>query len=148
VDLPRYVEQLFERFANTAIAHPTTQVGSDGSLKLPVRITDAARHHLDHGTAPRLLALTVAAYIACLAIPGGYHSAALGTVRDPAGPRLAELGARGGDLRRLVSAVFTEAAIFPPELAERPAFTDAVAELLAALTRRGVTAAVDQALRG
>lgn len=148
VDLPRYVEQLFERFANTAIAHPTTQVGSDGSLKLPVRITDAVRHHLDHGTAPRLLALTVAAYIACLAIPGGYDSAALGTVRDPAGPRLAELGARAGDLRRLVSAVFTEAAIFPPELAERPAFTDAVAELLAALTRRGVTAAVDQALRG
>jgi fructuronate reductase len=148
VDLPAYVEQLFERFSNTAIAHLTTQVGSDGSRKLPVRITDAAMHHLDRGRVPRLLALTVAAYIACLAIPGGYDSAALGTVSDPAAARLAELGAREGNPQRLVSAVFLEAAIFQPELGERPAFAGAVADLLATLTRHGVDAAVDDALTG
>ena len=148
VDLPAYVEQLFERFSNTAIAHPTTQVGSDGSRKLPVRITDAALHHLDRGRVPRLLALTVAAYIACLTIPDGYDRAALGTASDPAAARLVELGAREGSPQGLVSAVFLEAAIFPPELGERPAFTGAVADLLATLTRHGVDAAVDDALGG
>ncbi|MBJ7612863.1 MAG: mannitol dehydrogenase family protein [Candidatus Dormibacteraeota bacterium] len=148
VDLQRYVERLFERFGNTAIAHPTTQVGTDGSLKLPVRITEAAQQHLDQGTVPRLLALTVAAYIACLATPESYDSAAVGEVRDPAAARLAELGAREADPRRLVQAVFGEAGIFSPELAERAPFLDAVADLLSTLRRHGVASAVDRALAG
>jgi fructuronate reductase len=148
VDLRLYVEQLFGRFGNTAIAHPTTQVGTDGSLKLPVRITDAAQHHLDRGRVPRLLALTVAAYIACLATPHGYDRAAIGEVRDPAAARLAELGAREADARRLVQAVFGQAGIFSPVLAERTAFLDTVADLLSILRRHGVAAAVDRALAG
>jgi fructuronate reductase len=148
VDLRLYVEQLFDRFGNTAIAHPTTQVGTDGSLKLPVRITDAAQHHLDRGRVPRLLALTVTAYIACLATPDGYDSAAIGEVRDPAAARLAELGAREADPRRLVRAVFGEAGIFSPALAERTAFLDTVADLLSTVRRHGVAAAVDRALAG
>lgn len=148
IDGPRYVEQLFDRFANTAIAHPTTQVGSDGSLKLPVRVTEAALEHLDSGRVPRMLALTVAAYIACLALPDDYDGAALGELHDPAAGRLADLGARHSDPRRLVPAVFREAGIFSPELARREAFTDCVAGLLGTLTRHGVDAAVEDALAG
>jgi fructuronate reductase len=147
VDLPRYVEQLFERFGNTAIAHPTTQVGSDGSLKLPVRVTEPALYHLDRGLVPRVLALTVAGYVACLAYPAGYGRT-VGTVSDPAGTHLAELGARHGEPGDLVRAVFEEARIFAPALSERTEFLDAVAELLGTLRRHGVGAAVDEATAG
>jgi fructuronate reductase len=148
VDLSVYVEQLFERFSNTAIAHPTIQVGTDGSLKLPMRITEPARHHLERGAVPRLIALTVAAYIACLAIPEGYDSSALGSMLDPAGARLAELGARYTDSRELIHAVLTTTGIFAPELGEGQAFVEVVAELLTTLRRHGVVAAVYEALAG
>jgi fructuronate reductase len=146
INLPLYIEQLLQRFGNTAIAHPTTQVGTDGSLKLPMRITDAAHHHLDRGVVPHVIALMVAAYIACLATPHSYDTRAVGTVRDPAAPRLAELGARYPEPRQLTRAVFAEAGIFTTELAERQPFLDVVADLLATLRRHGVAAAVDQAL--
>jgi hypothetical protein len=44
--------------------------------------------------------------------------------------------------------VFGKAGIFSPELAERTAFVDAVADLLSTLRRHGVDAAVDRALAG
>jgi fructuronate reductase len=146
VDVGRYVEALFARFANAAVDHRVRQVASDGSAKLPVRITGAVLHHLDCGVVPRMLALTVAAYIRCLATPDAYDAGRLGAVADPERDRLEELGRRVRDPRALVRAVF-ELGIFEPDLARADAFVEAVAELHAVLVAHDHHAAIEAALR-
>jgi fructuronate reductase len=145
VDVPRYVDELLARFANDALDHRTCQVASDGSAKLPVRITGAILHHTGRGSVPRVLALTVAAYVRCLATPGAYDAGRLGAVVDPERERLEELGRRLSDSRALVEAVFTSG-IFDPALAEATAFVEAVSELHAVLVARGHRAAIEAAV--
>jgi len=145
VDVPRYVDDLFARFANAALDHRTCQVASDGSAKLPVRITGAVLHHTGRGRVPRVLALTVAAYVRCLATPGAYDAGRLGAVADPERERLEGLGRRARDSRSLVEAVFA-AGMFDPALAEATAFVEAVAELHAVLVAHGHRGAIAAAI--
>jgi fructuronate reductase len=146
VDVARYVEGLFARFANPAFDHRACQVASDGSAKLPARMTAAVLHHTARGAVPRTLALTVAAYVRCLATPGAYDAAALGAIADPERERLEQLGRSARDSRELVEAVF-ELGIFAPALAEATAFVQAVAELHAVLVAHDHRAAIDAAIR-
>lgn len=146
VDVPRYVDELFARFANVAIDHRACQVASDGSVKLAVRITDAILHHTARGIVPRGLALIVAAYVRCLATPDAYDAAGLGAIVDPQRAHLEDLGRRARDSRELVDAVF-EPGIFAPALARATPFVEAVAELHAVLVehghRAGILAAIE-----
>ena len=146
LDVARYVDGLFARFANAALDHRTCQVASDGSAKLPVRITAAVLHHAARGFVPRGLALTVASYIRCLATPQAYDAARLGTIADPQQDRLQELGRRARDSRELVGAVF-ELGIFAPALARATAFAEAVAELHGVLLAHDHRAAIEAAIR-
>lgn len=146
VDVPRYVDDLLQRFANAALDHRTCQVASDGSTKLPARITGAVLHHASRGLVPRALALCVAAYIRCLAAPDAYDAAALGAIADPERERLEALGRRAQDSRELVVAVF-ELGIFAPALAQETAFVEAVAELHGILVAHDHRAAIDAAIR-
>ena len=84
VDVPRYVDELMARFANAALEHRTSQVASDGSQKLPVRVGPAALERAAAGAVPRGLALVVAAWVRCVATPGRLRRAALGRGRRPA----------------------------------------------------------------
>ncbi|HEX8155834.1 MAG TPA: mannitol dehydrogenase family protein [Solirubrobacteraceae bacterium] len=145
VDVARYADELFERFANRAIDHRTSQVASDGSAKLPVRMTAAILHHTKRGIVPRGLALAVAAFVRCLATPGAYAAAELGSIADPQRERLEDLGRRARDSRELVEAVF-ELGIFAPQVAEASAFVAAVAELHAVLATHDHHAAIQAAL--
>jgi fructuronate reductase len=145
VDVPRYVDELLARFANAALDHRTCQVASDGSAKLPVRITDAVLHHTGRGRVPCMLALTVAAYVRCLATPGAYDASRLGAISDPERERLEELGRRVSDSRSLVEAVFA-AGIFDPALGEATAFVEAVTELHAVLVAHDHRAAIEASI--
>jgi fructuronate reductase len=142
VDVTQYMEEVLGRFANPRIGHLSSTVGSDGSLKLPMRITGPVGWHARHRRVPRYVALTVAAYIQCLAIPGSYDHAALGQLRDPAAGRLAVLGMRNPGGARLAKAVFATSGVFTPELGEQAAFVAAVGELLDVLGSHGVAAAI------
>ncbi len=146
VDVPRYVDELMARFANAALGHRTSQVASDGSQKLPVRVGSAALDRLRAGAVPRGLALVVAAWIRCLATPGSYAAPASGTVEDPRRMELESLGRLLPDSRDLVAAVF-DAGVFAPELGGSQTFVDAVAELHAVLARHGHRAAIEAATR-
>jgi fructuronate reductase len=145
VDVPRYVDELFARFANEALDHRTCQVASHGSDKLPARINAAVLDHTARGRVPRVLALSVAAWIHCLATPGAYDAAALGAIADPRRERLEAVGRHARDSRELVQAVF-ELGIFGPEVARSTPFVEAVAELHAVLAahdhRAGIEAAI------
>ena len=129
LDVDDYMRQLMARFENPATGHRTAQVASGGSLKLPERLGDAVAHHLAAGLVPRLLALAVAAFARCIAVPD---------VRDPARERLEALD----DARSLV------AAVFPAAIAEAAPFVEAVSELHDALARGGWRAGVEAATAG
>ncbi|MFC4951180.1 mannitol dehydrogenase family protein [Pseudonocardia sp. GCM10023141] len=145
VDLDAYVAQLFTRWANTALGHGTHQVGSDGSVKLRQRVPEPAVLALAAGRMPHQLALTVAAYLCCVAPPAGFdpgpHAAAM---NDPARERLAALRTRTGSTAAFAAAVL-DGGLLGTELAEHPEFAARVAELAEVLTRSGPRAAVEAA---
>ena len=72
VDVDAYEAQLFSRWRNSALGHRTSQVGSDGSVKLRQRIPLPALQMLDAGVMPHYLALTTAAYLSCIAPLDGF----------------------------------------------------------------------------
>lgn len=144
VDVREYERQLFDRWGNSALGHRTTQVGSDGSVKLGQRIPEPALQALDEGRTPHLIALTVAGYLSCIApLAGtdpGEHARAM---TDPAREALAELAASSRDGRELAQRVIGDRRLFGERLAARTPFIDRVGELVDTIARHGVAAAID-----
>ncbi|MEU6118685.1 mannitol dehydrogenase family protein [Streptomyces sp. NPDC047117] len=147
VDLDAYVDQLFTRWANSALGHRTRQVGSDGSVKLRQRVPNPALLHLRAGRMPHHLALTVAAYLCCLAPSAGFdpgeHAAAM---VDPARERLAALRARTADGPSFAAAVLDDG-LLGNALPEHPAFATRVGEFIDLLHTHGPRAAAAEAAR-
>ncbi|MEU6259411.1 mannitol dehydrogenase family protein [Streptomyces sp. NPDC047043] len=145
IDLDAYVAQLFDRWANSALGHRTQQVGSDGSVKLRQRVPDPAVRHLRGGRMPHHLALTVAAYLCCMAPPTGFdpgpHAAAM---TDPARDRLRRTAERALSTSEFVTRVI-DAGLLGDGLAEFPEFTERVAEFIGVLARHGTAAAAGAA---
>lgn len=141
-DAEDYVKALDARWGNPRIGHRTTQVGSDGSLKLLQRIPEPALFHLNLGQVPHSLALSMAAWIACVAPPSGYSPGPLAeSISEPAREPLAD-AIRGATtvhdhVRRILGGGF-----FPAELADQDAFAVRVAELLLIIIHNGAQAAV------
>ncbi|MGU3646277.1 mannitol dehydrogenase family protein [Microbacterium sp. C23T] len=143
VDFDGYQRELFERWGNTALGHRTTQVGTDGSVKLRQRIPEPAVQALDNGAMPHLIALTVASYLSCFApLPGFQPGRFADAMTDAARPRLAEAtaGARNG--AGVADAAISGLQLFGEELAGRSAFIARVGELIDTITAGGVEAAV------
>lgn len=146
VDGEAYVAQLFSRWSNTVLADTTSRVGSDGSVKLPQRITDPVLHHRAAGTVPEHICLTVAAFLACLApLPGFDPGPQARAMVDPARERLADLAGRSSTADDLVNAVLHDGGVFAPSLGQDPAFADRIAHHLRTITTAGVQAAAAQA---
>ncbi len=147
VDLRAYEGELFERWANTALGHRTSQVGSDGSVKLRQRIPEPALQALRQGEMPHLIALTVAGYLSCLAPLGefdpGRQAAAM---TDPARERLATAAAASRGGAELAARVVTEQQLFGAALAGETAFIGRVGDLIDTIRTGGVDAAVADAL--
>ena len=147
VDIRAYEAELFERWANSALGHRTSQVGTDGSVKLGQRIPEPALLALGNGEMPHLIALTVAGYLSCMApLPGfdpGPHAAAM---TDGARERLAELAASARGGRILARRVIGELHLFGHELGAQDAFIERVGDLVDTIQRRGVDAAITDAV--
>lgn len=145
IDLDAYVAQLFTRWNNSALGHRTRQVGSDGSVKLHQRIPAPALLHLRDGRMPHHLALTVAAYLCCLAPSAGFdpgeHAAAM---TDPARERLGALRARTKDGRSFAAAVLDDG-LLGDELPGHPAFAARTGEFIDLIHTRGPRAAAAEA---
>jgi len=142
-----YIEQLFSRWSNTVLADKTNRVGSDGSTKLPQRITEPAIKIVRQGKIPEFLALTVTAWLACIAPINGFepgpHARAM---KDPAQSRLLEFAARASNGTELVDLLFSEGNIFAPELASLSGFTSRIAEYLDLIITSGIKPAAELAL--
>ncbi|GAA1697220.1 mannitol dehydrogenase family protein [Fodinicola feengrottensis] len=138
IDLPSYVEELFGRFGNAALGHRTSEVASDGSLKLPQRIAESVRENRLAGRMPDFLALTVAAFLRCVAPLDGHLVAGAEFITDPALDRLRGLPVASTSAQ--VAAAFLE--FFGAELAADAEFLARTTEFLDILQAQGPAAAV------
>jgi fructuronate reductase len=147
VDLAEYERQLFLRWGNTALGHRTSQVGTDGSVKLRQRIPGPALRLLDRGEMPHLIALTVAAYLCCVAPRPGFDPGPLATaMTDTARARLAPVARTARSGADLAEAAIADLRLFGDELADRPAFIERVGALADTIARDGVPAAVAESV--
>jgi fructuronate reductase len=146
VDVDAYEEQLFSRWRNTALGHRTSQVGSDGSVKLRQRIPLPALQMLDDGQMPHLLALTTAAYLSCLApltgFEPGQHADAM---EDPARRLLSDLATRSRTGHDLAGKVLGDHHLLGKELSERTEFIERTGHLIDVIHSAGPLAAIAEA---
>jgi fructuronate reductase len=147
IDIRDYEAQLFERWGNSALGHRTAQVGTDGSVKLAQRIPGPALLSLDRGETPHMIALTVAAYLSCIAPLSGFDPGAHARAMvDPAREKLARIAAAARDGADVAERVIAELHLFGQDLAERPAFIARVGELIDIIVRHGVEAAISDCI--
>jgi fructuronate reductase len=147
VSLPGYRASLLQRFANGAIGHRTSQVGTDGSLKVPARIPDPVAIRAARGQRSPLCALLLVTFVRVLTDPDAVDGAVREGLRDPALPVLVELGARHADEGDRVRAVLHETGIFPQALGQDEAFVADCVTLAGTCRRDGVRAAIREALQ-
>jgi fructuronate reductase len=146
VDVDEYETQLFARWRNTGLGHRTSQVGSDGSTKLRQRISEPARQLLAAGSMPHHLALTVAAYLTCMAPLDGFdpgpHARAM---QDPVRNELAALAATSSDGIDLARHAIADRHLLGRELTSAEAFIARTGEFVDILHRSGPRAAAGEA---
>ncbi|MDI9974180.1 mannitol dehydrogenase family protein [Rhodococcus sp. IEGM 1307] len=146
VDTDDYIRQLFSRWSNTALGHRTSQVGSDGSVKLTQRIPIPALEHLGRGTVPQYLSLTVAAYLCCIAPPPGFDPGPHArSMTDPARPRLAGMADNAASTTEFVRSVFVDGGLFPSTLASHTDFVSRIADFVDIIVRHGPAVAAGEA---
>ena len=142
VDVDAYEAQLFSRWRNSALGHRTSQVGSDGSVKLRQRIPLPALQMLDGGVMPHYLALTTAAYLSCIAplhgFDPGIHAREM---QDPARESLQRLAAGSASGRELAAKVLGQLHLLGDELATRDDFVRRTGELIDIIHQQGPLAA-------
>jgi fructuronate reductase len=140
-----YTKALELRFRNPGVRHRTLQISSDGSQKLPPRLLEPALDRLAAGAQPKVIPLTVAAWMRFL--QGVDENGTAYTIADPLAGRLAAIARDcGTDARTLADALFAVDDVFFPQLAADKPFRQAVTGLLASLFARGVMATVEDFL--
>lgn len=128
VDLTAYADSLLERFANPALQHRTSQIAMDGSQKLPQRMLDGIRLHLERKPRgrcwPRRCRLI--RYVS-----GTDERGDAIDVRDPLSDKIRTLVAASSDAER-VNALLGLSEIFGHDLAQNSLFVEAISQPISA----------------
>lgn len=144
-NIDAYVDDLFVRWSNTSLGDKTSRVGSDGSAKLVQRILEPVRVCLARGNTPHCMALTFAAWLACVAPFDGFdpgpHAAAMD---EPLRQQLANLATDAKTSTELVQRVLD--GFFPTWLAQASPFVTRAAQLLDVITTSGADVATRDVL--
>ncbi|MEB7543401.1 mannitol dehydrogenase family protein [Enterobacter huaxiensis] len=143
VDLTAYADSLIDRFANPALQHRTWQIAMDGSQKLPQRMLEGIRVHLERGSAWPLLALGVAGWIRY--VSGTDERGNAIDVRDPLSDKIRTAVEASSDADR-VNALVALSEVFGDALAQNAVFVEAVNQAYQRIVRRGARQAVIETL--
>ncbi|MEI9482039.1 fructuronate reductase [Enterobacter cancerogenus] len=143
VDLTAYANSLIDRFANPALQHRTWQIAMDGSQKLPQRMLDGIRVHLERHTVWPLLALGVAGWMRYVSGTDDQGNAI--DVRDPLSEKIRGIVSTSSEADR-VTALLGLNEIFGHDLPQTPAFVDAIVQAYQRLIRNGARRAVIETL--
>jgi fructuronate reductase len=146
ISLEEYRVSLLRRFGNSATGHRTSQVGTDGSLKVPARIPDPVAIRAAAGRRSPMCALLAATFVRVLTDPSATEPQVREGLRDPDLETLFSIGSRHSRESDRLRAVLLDSGIFPAQLAEQEAFITDCAELAEILRRGGVRGAIRAAL--
>ncbi len=138
VDLAAYADALFERFANPAIRHRTSQIATDTSQKLPQRLLATLAVNRAAGRPVDAIALAIAAWFRL--IDGADETGRPVTLDDPMLGRLKALSDTASDPGAKVAALLSLAEVFPPPLARDAALRECLAQQYEALRDHGTRA--------
>ncbi|AHG18694.1 D-mannonate oxidoreductase [Chania multitudinisentens RB-25] len=134
-DLAAYADQLIERYSNPALQHRTWQIAMDGTQKLPQRMLDSIRWHLQHGGSYAGLALGVAGWMRYV---GGIDDAGQAIdIRDPMLPTLQKIVSTSQDNEQRVVALLALRSVFGEQLPANEKFVAAVTQAYLALRDLG-----------
>jgi fructuronate reductase len=137
VDSRAYCAQLLARFRNPVLPHRIEQIAMDGSQKLPQRLLATVRDRLRGGGSIEHLALAIAGWIQYASGTDGQERSI--AVIDPLADRFASIAVRArGNAAQIADGFLGLAAVFGEDLSNNPAFRNAVAREVGALTRDGV----------
>ena len=105
LDTAGYIDTLIERFANPAVCHRLSQIGSDGSLKIPERWLGALHTLRASGAGAPMLTLALAAWVNATR-PDRGTGQIFGT-GDPAAASLARCWQESPDPKTVVARLLT-----------------------------------------
>lgn len=139
-DVTTYANKLMERFSNQNLRHRTWQIAMDGSQKIPQRLGGSLRHHLQHHSGFRWIALGIAGWIRY--VSGVDEKGQDIEVRDPLARQLKEIHTQHKSGVEVVRAILALDAIFPPEIGKNPVATDIISQAYESLLEKGARVAV------
>ncbi len=139
VDLQAYADSLIARFTNPALKHRTWQIAMDGSQKLPQRMLEGIRLHLERGSDWSLLALGVAGWMRY--VSGTDEQGNAIDVRDPLADKIRAIVAKSSEAER-VAALLSLSEIFGSDLPQSAAFVKNVQQAWLLLSEKGARQAV------
>lgn len=139
VDLTAYADSLIARFANPALQHRTWQIAMDGSQKLPQRMLEGVRVHLQRESAWPLLALGVAGWMRYVSGVDDKGNAI--DIRDPLSDKIRASVETSHDNER-VNALLMLSEIFGTDLPANPQFVEAVNHAYQLIAQRGAREAI------
>lgn len=139
VDLTAYADSLIDRFANPALQHRTWQIAMDGSQKLPQRMLEGVRVHLQRKSTWPLLALGIAGWMRY--VSGVDDAGNAIDVRDPLSEKIQVLVETSSEKGR-VKALLALSEIFGSDLPQHAQFVDAITDAYQRIVERGARQAV------
>jgi fructuronate reductase len=139
VDLEQYAENLLERFSNPALQHRTWQIAMDGSQKLPQRMLESVRWHLQHNGEWPCLALGIAGWMRY--VSGVDDAGQTIDVRDPLAQKIKDIVGSSSEAERVV-ALLDLSEIFGSDLPGDERFVSRIRQAWETLCNEGARAAV------
>ncbi|MGY2796614.1 fructuronate reductase [Ewingella americana] len=140
INLQDYADSLIARYSNPSLKHRTWQIAMDGTMKLPQRMLDSVRWHLQNGGDFSLLALGVAGWMRYV---GGVDDAgAVIEIKDPMAEKLAQIVSNSEDGEARVNALLALHSVFGDALAKNAQAVEAIQQAYASLQQHGAKQSV------
>ena len=140
IDLEKYAQSLLVRYTNTSLKHRTWQIAMDGTLKLPQRMLDSIRYHLDNNTSFDCLALGVAAWMRYVSAKDDKGDDI--EISDPCIDKIKELVNNSIDGLERVTSLLSLQNVFGSDLPQNKYFVDCVLTYYLSLKNKGAKVTV------
>jgi fructuronate reductase len=144
-DLTEYANLLIERFSNTSIKHETWQIATDGSQKLPQRMCESLRFHLQQGTPTPCLILGIAGWMVYVSEQDEQGNKII--VNDPMLEQLRNAYKNATTSEEIVLSLLALNNIFGQDLIENTGFVTALVEAVEQLKTIGAKSLVAKTLK-
>lgn len=143
-DLTAYADLLIDRFANTAIAHETYQIATDGSQKLPQRMCESLRYHFEQNNRVTWLTLGIAGWMSYMGEIDEQGNSI--EVRDPMLGEIRAKLANTESAEQKVNALLSIEQIFGADIKQNQTFVSQLIAAFSSVKELGARGAIAAAL--